>query len=75
LVTPACSARRPDGGEALVHLELLTRPYNVSEPDQVEMYRRGFTNLLAASVTGDEARRLIALAAGDLQEGEREGTG
>jgi transcriptional regulator with XRE-family HTH domain len=64
-----------EDGEALVHLEMLTRPYNVSEPDQVEMYRRGFTNLLTASVTGDEARRLIALAAGDLEEGEREGTG
>lgn len=58
-----------EDGEPLVHLEMLTRPYNVAEPSQVEEYRQGFINLLGASVTGDEARRLIALAARDLQEG------
>jgi transcriptional regulator with XRE-family HTH domain len=31
--------------------------------------------LMAEAVTGEEARRLIALAASDLQEGEREGAG
>lgn len=49
--------------ESIVHLEWLTRPYNVSEPDQVETCRVAFSNLLAASVTDDEARRLISAAA------------
>jgi transcriptional regulator with XRE-family HTH domain len=57
-----------EGGEALVHLEMLTRPYNIFEPQQVEMYRQGFANLLGASVTGDEGRRLIAGAAASLRE-------
>jgi hypothetical protein len=54
-------------GDPLVHIEWLTRPYNLDEPDQVEMCRQAFTNLLAASATGDDARRLITSAAGDLQ--------
>ncbi len=58
-----------EDGEALVHLEMLTRPYNVSEPEQVEMYRQGFANLLGASVAGEEAQRLITQAARDLREG------
>ena len=61
-----------EGGEALVHLEMLTRPYNVLEPEQVEMYRQGFANLLGASVTGDEARRLITSAAAELREEGRQ---
>ena len=56
-----------DGDEPQVHLEWLTRPYNIFEPDQVEMCRQAFGNLLGASVTGDEARRLIAAAAASLQ--------
>jgi transcriptional regulator with XRE-family HTH domain len=55
-----------DGDEPQVHLELLTRPVNITEPDQVQMYRQAFANLLAASVTGDDARRLITTAAGTL---------
>jgi hypothetical protein len=43
---------------------LLTRPINIVEPDQVEMYWQAFANLLGASVTGDDARRLIIAAAG-----------
>ena len=58
-----------EDGEALVHLEMLTRPYNVSEPEQVEMYRQGFANMLGASVTGEEAQQLITQAARDLREG------
>jgi hypothetical protein len=53
-----------EGGDALVHLEWLMRPYNIFEPDQVEMRRRAFDNLLAASVTGDDARELITMAPG-----------
>jgi len=56
-----------DGGEPLVHLEWLTRPYSITDPGQVEMCRRAFANLLAESVTGDEARRLIAAAAEALR--------
>ena len=56
-----------EGGEPQVHLEWLTRPYNIFEPDQVEMCRQAFANLLAASVTGDEARRLIADASSALR--------
>jgi transcriptional regulator with XRE-family HTH domain len=55
-------------GEPQVHLEWLTRPFNIFEPDQVEMCRQAFANLLAASVTGDEARRLITAAAASLRD-------
>jgi transcriptional regulator with XRE-family HTH domain len=57
-----------DGDQPQVHLELLTRPVNITEPDQVEMYRQAFENLLAASVIGDDARRLITTAAGTLNQ-------
>jgi transcriptional regulator with XRE-family HTH domain len=56
-----------EDGDPLVHIEWLTRPYNESEPEAVEMCRRAFTNLLGASVTGNDARRLIGAAAHDLQ--------
>lgn len=57
-----------DGEEAQVHLEWLTRPYNIFEPEQIEMCRQAFGNLMAEAVTGGEARRLITLAARELQE-------
>ncbi len=57
-----------EDGDPLVHIEWLTRPYNESEPEAVEMCRRAFTSLLGASVTGNDARRLIGAAAHDLQE-------
>lgn len=57
-------------GEPQVHLEWLTRPYNIFEPDQVETCRQAFANLMGASATGDEARRLIAAAASRLPPGE-----
>jgi transcriptional regulator with XRE-family HTH domain len=57
-----------EGDEPLVHLgSWLTRPYSITEPDQVEMCRQAFANLLGASVTGDEARQLIMDAAADLR--------
>lgn len=49
-------------GEPQVHLEWLTRPYNISEPEQVEMCRVAFANLLAASVTGEQAQEIIRRA-------------
>jgi hypothetical protein len=56
-----------DDGDPLVHLEWLTRPYNETEPEAVEMCRQAFANLLSASATGNDARRLISTAAHDLQ--------
>jgi transcriptional regulator with XRE-family HTH domain len=57
-----------EGGESQVHLEWLTRPYNIFEPDQVEMCRQAFSNLLDASAKGEEARRLVTSAVADLRE-------
>ena len=62
-----------EDGEPLVHLEWLTRPYNIIEPDQVEMCRQAFSNLMAEAVKGGEARRLIGSAADNLK-GIRERT-
>ncbi len=42
-----------------VHLELLTRPINIEEPDQVAFYRRAFAKLLDASLAADGARDLL----------------
>lgn len=58
-----------ESGEPQVHLEWLTRPYNIFEPEQVEMCLEAFSNLLGASATGEGARRLITRAARDLREG------
>jgi hypothetical protein len=55
-----------DGDDPQVHLEWLTRPYNITEPHQVHTCRVAFANLMDASVAGDEARRLIEAAAADL---------
>ncbi len=57
------------GGEPQVHLEWLTRPYNIFEPEQVEMCREAFSNLLGASVKGEQARELITAAAASLRQG------
>jgi transcriptional regulator with XRE-family HTH domain len=57
-----------EGADPLVHIEWLTRPYNEAEPEALEMCRQTFANLLDASVTGDEARRLIGAAANELRE-------
>jgi transcriptional regulator with XRE-family HTH domain len=51
-----------EGGQPQVHLEWLTRPYDVFEPDAVEFCKRAFANLLDTTVTGDQARTLIAQA-------------
>lgn len=50
------------GGEPSVHQELLTGPYDLSDPEHVEFFRRTFANLMDAAVAGDEARRLIVAA-------------
>ena len=53
--------------EPQVHLEWLTRPFAVTGIEALDMTRRAFANLMAASVTGDEARRLITAAAESLR--------
>jgi transcriptional regulator with XRE-family HTH domain len=57
-----------EGGEPQVHLEWLTKPFNIFEPEQVETCRQAFSNLLSASARGDEARHLIAAAAESLRQ-------
>ena len=57
-----------EGDEAQVHLEWLTRPYNIFEPEQVEMCRQAFSNLLGASAKGERARELIVAAVANLRE-------
>lgn len=53
--------------EPRVHLELLTRPINIEEPDQVDFYRKVFENLRSASLAGEEARALIDRVLEDLR--------
>jgi hypothetical protein len=54
-------------GEPLVHLgSWLTRPYFISEPDQLEMCWVAFANLMNAAVTGEQARALVASVAAEL---------
>ena len=48
-----------DDEDPFVHLELLTRPYDVTDPKGVDLFRRTFDNLMSAAVTGDAARDLI----------------
>lgn len=56
-------------GDPLVHIEWLTRPYNETEPEALEMCRQAFANLMSASAVADDARRLISVAADDLRAG------
>lgn len=53
--------------EPFVHLELLTRPLNIEEPEQVDFYRKVFANLLDASLSGDDARDLLNRAIEDMR--------
>jgi transcriptional regulator with XRE-family HTH domain len=55
-----------DEGGTLVHLELLSGPYEIDDPGQVETCRQVFANLLGASVTGDAARAMVQQAAEGL---------
>jgi transcriptional regulator with XRE-family HTH domain len=56
-----------DDDEPQVHLEWLTRPFSITDAGQLESTRQAFANLMGASATGDEARRLIAAAADGLR--------
>lgn len=59
-----------EDGQPQVHLEWLTRPYDIFDPQQIEMCRQAFTNMLTESVTGNQARDLIASAVADLHNNE-----
>jgi transcriptional regulator with XRE-family HTH domain len=50
-----------------VHLELLTRPLNIDDSEQVAFYRQVFVNLLSASLTGDEADGLLNRVIDDMR--------
>lgn len=54
-------------GEPFVHLELLTRPVNIEEPGQVDMYQRVFDNLLAAAESGAAATALLGRIITDMR--------
>jgi hypothetical protein len=53
--------------EPFVHLELLTRPVNIDDPQQVDTYRRAFGNLLDAAAAGEEAGALLDHVIEDLR--------
>jgi transcriptional regulator with XRE-family HTH domain len=58
--------RRKDEQDPVVHVETLTTPVNVTDPDDVAVYREVFSRLRAASVFGDEAQHIITEAARSL---------
>jgi transcriptional regulator with XRE-family HTH domain len=45
--------------EPRVHLELLTRPINIEETDQVDFYRQVFANLMSHALSGLDAEHLL----------------
>jgi transcriptional regulator with XRE-family HTH domain len=49
----------PEVGEPFVTLETLTRPVDITAPDQLERYRRAFGRLAEQAVYGDHARNLL----------------
>jgi transcriptional regulator with XRE-family HTH domain len=55
-----------DGPDPIVHVETLTTPVNVTDPADIEAYRDVFRQLQAASVTGEDARKVIAEASRTL---------
>jgi transcriptional regulator with XRE-family HTH domain len=56
-----------DDLEPRVHLELLTRPINIEESDQVAFYRQVFDALMDASLAGGDAAELIQAVLADLR--------
>jgi transcriptional regulator with XRE-family HTH domain len=53
--------------EPFVHLELLTRPFDESEPENVDFFRRTFANLMDAAMIGDEARMVLGRVIADAK--------
>lgn len=50
----------------LVQVELLTATVNVTQPSEVGLYIKGFTDLAAMSVVGAPAKRLFQAAQQDF---------
>ena len=57
-----------DDRPPLVHLELLSGPLNVDDPEQVGMYQRVFGNLFDGADEGEAAEELLANAAHDIRQ-------
>lgn len=55
-----------DGPDPVVHVETLTAPVNVTDPDDVDAYRDVFRRLQAVTVTGEDARTVITEASRSL---------
>lgn len=53
----------------LVHLELLSGPLNLEEPDQVDLYRRVFANLYDAALAGNAAKSLLLRVVAEMRGG------
>lgn len=53
--------------DPFVHLELLTRPVNIDEPDQVGKYQKAFADLLGASAEGKHAKTLLTQVGEDMR--------
>jgi transcriptional regulator with XRE-family HTH domain len=56
-----------EDGQPQVHLEWLTRPFDIFDPQQIQTCRQAFSNMLAESATGNHARDLITATAADLR--------
>jgi transcriptional regulator with XRE-family HTH domain len=61
-----------DDRPPLVHLELLSGPINVDDPDQVGMYQRVFGKLFDGAASGDAAKALLARVIEDMRRGKPE---
>jgi hypothetical protein len=58
---------RADGQPDLVHLELLTALANVTEPQEVMVYRRAYERLAELAVGGRRAVALVRKVKADLR--------
>jgi len=56
-----------DGSDPIVTVETLTGEPQISDPDDVALYRSVFERLRDVAVTGDDARRLLAAIMDDLR--------
>jgi transcriptional regulator with XRE-family HTH domain len=57
-----------DGKPALVHLELLSGPVNIDDPEHLDLYQRVFANLAGSAVGGSEVRVLLDRIASDMRQ-------
>ena len=59
---------RGDAKDPVVHVETLTTPVNITDPEDVAAYRNIFARLRAVAVFGDDARQLISAVIAELRE-------